>query len=673
MAGLNFKLLGKMEIKAKVKPILLVLALVCGLALWLRLPGISAGLPYMYWEDETHHFNRTVEMVKSGTYNPNYFHKPSLHFYLRMPVVALSFIWSAKKGYIQSIKEVETRNSFGLAGYNFTASHPGIVKWNRAFSVLMSIGVIVLAALICLELTSSVPAAFFAALFTAISPELLRHSPIIGVDVLMTLMCVLAIWLALRAQKKFSNFKLILCGIAAGLAISSKYNAAPIAILPLVVCWATSNLRLSNLVVALVVPVIAFFAASPFILVSLPLFLDHLAYEIWHYGVAGHAGQMAEPGLPQALFYASWLVRDGVGWTAASAAIVGLGLLAQRDKKRLAVFMAFPLLFAALMIGQKTNFTRNVLVIIPIVATLAGAGLMLLLQRIKADNLVKLALLFFAIPLLVLQPLIGALTYRKSLLNIQESRVPASSYLTDQSAALSPAAVSGELQFSSTLYRQIGFERVDLLKLKGVDLFQQGFTSIIAGPEFDAGSANELYVAKFKFSGVNETQRIVANPEIRIFELRPEAKSRLLTQLVAAKPRASIEFLADGKVACPLIHSIGEEYCWAQERLAAIKLPLINVPRFPNIKLSLEAMSPWEAQEVGLVIGNKEFVLQESAGSVGEWKTWSTVIPQSMLKENSLIFLSLSKVRAPREYGVNNDGRHLGLALRNVRWEGVRE
>jgi hypothetical protein len=661
-----------MKIKAKLKPIIVVLALVCGLALWLRLPGISAGLPYMYWEDETHHFNRTVEMVKSGTYNPNYFHKPSLHFYLRMPVVALSFIWSAKKGYIQSIKEVETRNSFGLAGYNFTASHPGIVKWNRAFSVLMSIGVIVLAALICLELTSSVPAAFFAALFTAISPELLRHSPIIGVDVLMTLMCVLAVWLALRTEKNFSNFKLVLCGIAAGLAVSSKYNAAPIAILPLVVCWATSNLRVSNLALALTVPVVAFFAASPFILVSIPLFLDHLAYEIWHYGVAGHAGQMAEPGLPQAMFYASWLVRDGVGWTAASAAVVGLGLLAQQDKKRLAVFMAFPLLFAALMIGQKTNFTRNVLVIIPIVASLAGAGLMLLLQRIKADNLVKLGLLFFAIPLLVLQPLIGALTYRKSLLNIRESRVQAEAYLTENSAALIPAAVSGELQFTSALYRQIGFERTDLLKAKGLDLFQQGFTAIIAGPEFYSTSANELYSAKLKFSGADEIQRIVANPEIRIFELRPDAKAKLISQLQISKPSASIEFRADGKAICPLIQSAGEEYCWAQQRLAPINMLPVNMPRTPSIKLHLEAMSPWAEQEVSLIIGDKEIVLEETAGAVGEWKTWSAVISQSILKENPLVFLSLTKVRAPREYGLNSDGRHLGLALRAVRWEAVK-
>ena len=178
------------------------LAAIVLFALWLRLPFISTGLPYFYHEDEGHHFNRTVEMVKRGEWNPEYFHKPSLHFYLRIPVVALSFLHSVREGHIRSIREIRTRDSYGLAGYSFTASHPGIVKWNRALSVLFSLLLVAGTFLLTLTITRSPPPAIIAAVVVAVSPDLLEHSAIIGVDVLMALMSLLAVTAAIFATER---------------------------------------------------------------------------------------------------------------------------------------------------------------------------------------------------------------------------------------------------------------------------------------------------------------------------------------------------------------------------------------------------------------------------------------------------------------------------------------
>ena len=79
------------------------LALILLLALALRLPMLGADLPYFYDEDEQHHFNRTVEMVQRGDFNPHYFRKPSLHFYLRMPFVAAGFLWTVKGGHAKEL------------------------------------------------------------------------------------------------------------------------------------------------------------------------------------------------------------------------------------------------------------------------------------------------------------------------------------------------------------------------------------------------------------------------------------------------------------------------------------------------------------------------------------------------------------------------------------------
>ncbi|NDC38077.1 MAG: hypothetical protein EBZ48_08485 [Proteobacteria bacterium] len=68
---------------------LLLALVILAFAAWLRVPFIRSGMPYFYNEDEAHHYNRVVNMVKRGEFNPHYFLKPSLHFYLRMPVVAV--------------------------------------------------------------------------------------------------------------------------------------------------------------------------------------------------------------------------------------------------------------------------------------------------------------------------------------------------------------------------------------------------------------------------------------------------------------------------------------------------------------------------------------------------------------------------------------------------------
>jgi hypothetical protein len=646
-----------------------LLALTCLLALWLRLPGIHAGLPYLYWEDETHHFNRIVEMVKTGSYNPHYFHKPSLHFYLRMPVVALSFIWSAKKGYITSIKEIETRNPFGLATYNFTASHPGIVKWNRALSVLFSLTLIFFTGLICHQITRSRAAALLAALLTSLSPELLKHSPIIGVDVLMSLMCILSIWCALQIQERYSNLLLILCGLFAGLAISSKYNAAPIALLPLIALWASNQFSAQRATLALSLPIIGFFAASPFILVSIPLFLDHLAYEIWHYGVAGHAGQMAEPGLPQALFYLRWLLHDGIGWTAVVSSIFGLLLLFKQEQRKTAVLMAFPLLFAALMIGQKTNFTRNVLILIPIFAVLSASGIFLLIQRLNVPNSFKLGLVFFSLPILLLQPLIGSLQYRKNLLHIRESRVDALEFIQETKDKLTPSAVSGELQFPSSLYRQQGFERTDLSKLSGLALFQMGYHSVIAGPEAEIHSILEFYNQTRLFPGINETQRIIANPEIRVFTVRDDATNQIknfyLNNSLSELPAMNLN--QAGQPSCPNTTSTTESYCWLTNRATAIQLPR-PTNKGPVYTLEVKAMSPWRDQKATIFFADYEApLLPVPPAEPGSWSLWTAQIPEKALKNSPVALLLLEQIQSPRSAHLNADPRHLGLALESLK------
>ena len=108
------------------------------LAVIIRVTFIGTALPYFHDEDEAHHFNRTLRMVQSGDFDPHYYHKPSLHFYLRIPAIALGFFNEVREGRMTSIKEAQTSDPFGVAGYAFSASNPGLVKWARSVSTILS-------------------------------------------------------------------------------------------------------------------------------------------------------------------------------------------------------------------------------------------------------------------------------------------------------------------------------------------------------------------------------------------------------------------------------------------------------------------------------------------------------------------------------------------------------
>jgi hypothetical protein len=622
-------------------------------------------MPYFYAEDEAHHFNRTVEMVKEGRYNPQYFHKPSLHFYLRMPVVALAYLWSAQRGHLNSVQEIETRNSFGLAGYQFTASHPGIVKWNRAFSAFLSLLTIILAYLICHEITGRISSSLLAALLTSISPEFLFNSPVIGVDIVMSFFCMAGTYAALKVYKHFSLKGLAITGILCGLAVSSKYNALPIAVLPLALCLGLKHFKPAELLTAAITPALGFFLGSPFILVSIPMFLDHLSYEMWHYGVAGHVGHTAEPGIDQALFYANWMVTDGLGWLASLIALAGLALLRTERKKEAALFLLYPTLFAALMIGQKANFTRNMISIIPFIAVLTAAGYELILKRLVSDRMKFTAAFWIGAVFLCFQPLIGSLRFNRDLKSAPESRKAAAEWLTSKSQTASDIAIAGKLLFPTAIYRLPGMSRVDSTKETPASLYQAGFNYFVAGPETEFSPEMISLLAKEKeFEGVDEKQRIINNPKIEVYRFEPEAEEfvRAHQENTALVPRRTLG-ISDGVFTCAnengeSVLGMGEDYCWMSSRLSVLSLKGAKSP------VTLEVMTPWASQKLKFQTKDWSFEFDFSGTKLGEWNSIALPLPAQALRDNADLLLQITEVHSPAARKLSADTRRLGVAVK---------
>ena len=313
-----------------------------------------------------------------------------------------------------------------------------------------------------------------AASLVAVSPALAVDAAKVGVDTPMVVMCLLAMWLALRLQARFTTGRLVAAGMVAGLAFSTKYNALPIVALPMVVCVMSGRRSAGTILLALSMPVAGFLLGTPYALVELPRWLNDMAFETWHYGTAGHGAATGEPGLSQAWFYLRWFAsRRGIGLVAVLLSVVGAGVLAARRDRRALTFLLFPALFFVLMAEQKVNFTRNVLVLLPVLAVLGAVAVQTLADRTRAPEW----LAALAIALACVQPLAEAVVSRRP--PSPDSRTLAAQWLDKAAGPRSDSAVASELGWPLSGPGSGRVTTLDTARLDPLSLYMDGYDRLI--------------------------------------------------------------------------------------------------------------------------------------------------------------------------------------------------
>ncbi|MCB0329535.1 MAG: glycosyltransferase family 39 protein [Bdellovibrionales bacterium] len=638
--------------QAHALPILLLVLLTA----WLRIPTIGEGLPFFDREDEAHHFNRVVRMVQSGDFNPHYFHKPSLHFYLRMPVVAASFLWSVREGHIKKIQEIVTKDSFGIGDYSFTASHPGIVKWNRALSVLLLIGSIILTYIITVRLTNAPYLGILAGALFSVSPNAYLYSTTIGVDIVVTFFCLATVATTLFSlpAERARSWLFALASVLAGLAISSKYNALPIAIVPLLAALLSPGFTIQRTLTSIGGVVFGFLLGSPYILVELPLFLNHFAYEIWHYGVAGHVGNQAQPGAEQALFYLKWLLSEGLGPVGGALALFGVLSLAaggQQDSGRRVsgvIALAFPLLFIVLMIFQKANFTRNMLVVVPYLAIFSAITVdWLLSTRIPLRRTFALLLSFLAL----LFPLASTSQLRSASISKTDTRL---TLLDKVGCSREHTICAGELWLSTIQAEKLGCRESALSNVSVSSLIEQGVERVIV-PLWLAQpfEKSEYFSQKGFIQGMDQKTRIISNPSIVIYDLKHELlEADALTKFLQDhRTEASrLELHMDSPDLCEVssARSASEQHCWITSRLTDIRT-------HGSKEKTFIVGSPWDSQRLHLFDDGGQLIQSIDFEKTPEAKF--TLLPE---RTYSLI---ASLVRSPKFAGLSSDSRFLAAQM----------
>lgn len=629
----------------------------CVISLATSWPLILGNSKYFYHEDDAHHFNRTIEMSVRRDLNPYYFNKPALHFYLRMPLVYAAAWYERRAGRIDSLRDIRTRDPYGLAGYAYTPSHPRVLALLRlesaAWSALMAVATFLVVGL----LRHSIRVAFAAALIVIASPEVLRNSYVIGVDTLMGLLCIATTAYAFWAQNTYSKRKLAICALLSGLACAAKYNAAPIVLVPLTLWWLTDR-TLKGFLLVSTLPALGYLIGAPYTVLAWDEFIKGISYEAWHYGVAGHEGHTADRGWPQALLYLRWTLSDGIGVTAAVLALLGGSWLSVYDRRAFLLLVAFPLPYALLMVAQKTHFTRNMVVMVPYLATLAGVGIVALISTIKDRRWQHIATII--ITLIAIWP-IG----RLSLATIDATRhqhdsrdatlawiVQHSSTQTTTTTNNTDIAVAGALQLPIHVFAMHGVDAFNTDKQTLAHLLQAGYEYIVIPSDVTILDA-ELTEIVTSIPGEPWPQRVPRNPAISIVRAKPHGIEK-----AARRAPSTLSFIAGRTLLWPNCPAKpGEDYCWITARVTELAIPALEGPGIFEIR------SPWPEQTVTLTDMHGQLLASTKLTEGAPWETLP--IPASPDGQPRTVYMTVTQVHSPQSLGINGDTRRLGVAVRN--------
>lgn len=374
---------------------------VLAVAALLRFWGLGAGIPYAVGVDEPEVVDRVVQMMKSGDFHPHFFDYPGLIFYLHLPIVVLRFIVGAMEARWDSLGDVGPTDFF---------------LWARATTALLGTATVYLVH--AAGLRWGARHALLGAGMLAVMPLHVRESHFALTDVPMTFFVALTWVLSLRAHEQARVSAFAMAGVAAGLAMSCKYNAGLVVVLPLVAIWMTVPTRPSRAVAALATLggwLAAFLLTSPYALLDLPAFLNAFAYLAAHFKPRDPS---AESG---ALIYFKHL-RLAFQWPAVLLLFGGLGLALVRAVKgpgrvRWVLIALFPLLYFWTITDREQIFARYLLPLVPFACLLVGIAVVSgvgLLRRFDFSRAVRTAIIVGLTVAAVVPPAVSAVAFNRS-------------------------------------------------------------------------------------------------------------------------------------------------------------------------------------------------------------------------------------------------------------------
>ena len=353
--------------------------LILATGLWIRLRNNGYGLPFVYNYDEAQHFtNRAVRMFGGGL-DPGYYQNPSAYTYIMY--VALK-LWYGILG---------IHLPFSPISKQFTVDPTPIWQFARTLTALIAMAGVLGTFVVARRLYSARVALIASALLTFAFLSV-TYSRIAVTDVGTFLPVAVATWATIRAYERGRLLHYLIAGAAIGIAVGFKYTVG-LAVVPLLIAagvrfWRdkeTPWLRRRDLlyvIAALAAMVVAFAFTTPFFFVHPVRALYQLKQQAEAAGASEKLGQEQQGGFYYYLSSFTW----GFGWAAIVAALVGAVLELRRDLMRGILLLAFPVVLFLYMGAQTRYFGRWLLMIYPLLAILAGIGIVRVAELVRGRS-----------------------------------------------------------------------------------------------------------------------------------------------------------------------------------------------------------------------------------------------------------------------------------------------
>jgi 4-amino-4-deoxy-L-arabinose transferase-like glycosyltransferase len=262
------------------------------------------------------------------------------------------------------------------------ANSPENIIVHRLLVVLFGLLMVLFAYYAGRDAWGSRKAGLLAAMLVAISPTLVTHSRYVTPNIPAAALGVAAIASSLWVLRRGTWPAYAVAGLSIGLAASSKYNVALVAVALLmahVFRNGRRSLRDPRIYVALGVAGIAFLATTPAMILDTQEVLHDLRYEAAHYRT-GHAGMEGD----SFLWYLAYLLgREPV---IAIAGLAGIALAVYRRNRPALVVATFAITYLAFISTFTVHNDRTLLTVLPVLAIVGAGAVSTSLDRLAADS-----------------------------------------------------------------------------------------------------------------------------------------------------------------------------------------------------------------------------------------------------------------------------------------------
>ncbi len=332
------------------------------LGLVLRLWGLDFGLPHTATRPDESFLVHRALTIAGGQWNPHFFNYPTLHLYLLAAVYGFYYLICLLLG-----TTVGTQDFL----LQFLLDPSDLYLLGRSVTALMGTATLFCCWHLGRTLGGSAAAAA-AAILLASTFLHVRDSHFLTVDVPAAFWVTASLAALVEYACHGGRRSLILGAILAGLAISTKYNAALFLPAMLVAIWTSpGGDRRRDLTLAFGLTAAAFFCGSPFIALDPGAFWRDFLFEWQHFG-RGHTQQELGIGW---FYHLSFTLRHGLGLPLMIGAIAALVWLAIRRLPGDLVLLTAVFGYFTVAGAGESLFVRYAIPLVPLLCVATGVAL----------------------------------------------------------------------------------------------------------------------------------------------------------------------------------------------------------------------------------------------------------------------------------------------------------